>query len=155
DQHGFLAASDGSSRGVRVTADGGATWQSRELDLTPFDVGSSPSQATILAAGSGTRPVWSSSDRGATFAPITWTLGGWPAAIRFLDEENVFMGDEVGDRVFRSSDAGQTWSVQLFGRDVLPGTHRIESLGSSNAWIVGGPAFRGDGTGATIAFSSD
>ncbi len=155
DQHGFIAASDGSSRGLLVTSDGGVTWQSRELDVVPFGVGASPSLNTILAAGSGTRPVWSSSDHGASFAPVAWTLGGWPAAVRFLDEQVAFMGDEVGDRVFRSSDAGQTWSVHLFTRDVLPGTHHIESQGNSHAWIVGGPSFRGDGTGATIASSAD
>ena len=120
----------------------------------PYGVGASPSLTTVLAAGSGTRAVWASSDRGSSFAPVVWTLGGWPASVRFLDEQTVFMGDEVGDRVFRSSDAGQTWSVHMFGRDALPGTRAIESLGGSHAWIVGGPAF-GNGTGATVAYSSD
>jgi photosystem II stability/assembly factor-like uncharacterized protein len=45
--------------------------------------------------------------------------------------------------------------VHLFTREVLPGTHHIESLGARNAWIVGGPSFNGDGTGATVAYSSD
>jgi len=99
--------------------------------------------------------VWSSIDHGVSFSAVAWTLGGWPASVRFLDEQIVFMGDEVGDRVFRSADAGQTWAVHTFTRDVLPGTHAIESLGTSRAWIVGGPAFRGDGTGATIASWSD
>jgi photosystem II stability/assembly factor-like uncharacterized protein len=155
DQHGFLAASDGGSRGLYVTADGGATWQPRELDVAPYGVAASPSVTTVLAAGSGTRAVWSSRDRGASFAPVPWTLGGWPAALRFLDEQTVFMGDEVGDSVFRSADAGQTWSVHLFTREVLPGTHHLEALGSRHAWIVGGPSSSRDGTGATIAYSSD
>jgi len=154
-QHGFLTASDGGARGLHVTSDGGATWQSRELDVIPYGVGASPSQTAVLAAGSGTRPVWTSTDRGASFAPVTWTLGGWPADLRFLDDQTVVMGDEVGDRVFRSADGGLTWTVHLFTREVLPGTHHVESLGASNAWIIGGPAFRGDGTGATIAYSSD
>ncbi len=155
DQHGFLAASDGLSRGLYVTADGGATWQPRELDVRPYGVGASPSLTTILASGVGTPAVWSSSDHGASFVPGTWTLGGWPAAVRFLDEQVVFMGDEVGDRVFRSSDAGQTWSLHQFTREVLPGTRAIESQGDRHAWIVGGPSFLGSGAGATIAYSSD
>lgn len=155
DQHGFLAGSDGALHGLFATSDGGAIWQLRPLDVAPYGVGSSPSQTTILAVGSGTQPVWSSSDHGASFMAVAWTLGGWPASVQFLDEQTVFVGDEVGDRVFRSSDAGQTWSVHLFGQDVLPGTRAIESLGSSHAWIVGGPSYRGDGTGATVAYSSD
>ena len=155
DQHGFLAGSEGALPGVFATVDGGAIWSIRQLDVAPYGVGASPSLTTVLAAGNGTRPLWSSSDRGASFVPVSWTLDGWPASVRFLDEQNVLMGDEVADRVFRSSDAGQTWSVHVFGRDVLPGTRAIESLGSRHAWIVGGPAFRGDGTGATVAYSSD
>src|SRR6185295_13563850 len=155
DEHGFLAASDSASRVLYVTADGGTTWQPREVGVVPYGVAASPSLTTVLASGIGSPAVWSSSDGGASFAPVTWTLGGFPAALRFLDEQTVFMGDEVGDRVFRSTDAGQTWSVHLFTREVLPGTHHIESLGSRHAWIVGGPSFNGDGTGATVAYSSD
>lgn len=154
DQHGFLAVSDGLWRGLRVTADGAATWQPRELDVEPFGVGFSPSLNTVLVAGSGPKPVWTSTDRGASFMPVAWNQPGFPASVRFLDESTVVMGDAVGDRVFRSSDAGQTWNLHLFTREVLPGTRSIATL-ANNVWVVGGPAYTSDGTGATIAYSSD
>ncbi|HEX7841514.1 MAG TPA: hypothetical protein VF469_28780 [Kofleriaceae bacterium] len=154
DQHAFLAVSFGSRQGLHVTTDGAATWQPRELDVGPFGVGFPASLSTILVAGNGSKPVWVSTDRGALFMPVTWNQPGFPASVRFFDENTVLMGDAVGDRVFRSSDAGQTWTIHLFTREVLPGTHSIEVQGN-NAWVVGGPAYTPDGTGATIAYSSD
>jgi photosystem II stability/assembly factor-like uncharacterized protein len=154
DQHAMLAASDGAWRGFRVTADAGATWQARELDVVPYGIGGSPSGTTTLAVGDGARPVWRSTDRGASFAPVEWGQHGWPASVRFFDDSTVIMGDQVGDRLFRSSDAGQTWTTYTFTREVLPGTRDIEILGN-HAWVVGGPAYNGNGTGATIAVSLD
>lgn len=145
DQHAFLAVSDGPWQGLHATADGAATWKPRELDVAPFGVGFSASLNTILVAGSGSKPVWTSTDRGALFMPVAWNQPGFPASVRFLDENTVIMGDAVGDRLFRSTDAGQTWTIHLFTREVLPGTHAIEVQGK-NAWVVGGPAYTPDGT---------
>jgi photosystem II stability/assembly factor-like uncharacterized protein len=152
--HGFALASDGASEGLLYTDDGGATWSHREVEVTPFGIGSSANSEQLWVVGSGPKSVWTSSDKGQTFAPLATTPGGWPAALHFFDLKTILVTDETGDTVSLSTDGGATWNKHAFTRDILPGTKALTVRGA-DAWIVGGPSYTPDGSGANIAHSPD
>lgn len=152
--HGFALASDGTNEGVLFTEDGGATWSRRAVDVTPFGIGSSANGEQLWVVGSGSKSVWTSSDEGQTFAPLATTPGGWPAAVHFFDVQTILVTDETGDKVSLSTNGGATWEKHTFTREILPGTKALTVRGT-DAWIVGGPSYTPDGTGANIAHSPD
>ncbi len=154
DKRGFMVVSDGPSRGIQYTADGGTTWASREADVSPYGIGFTPALDQIWVVGSGSKSIWTSTDKGQSFAPLPKVPGGWPAAVHLWDKQTILVTDETGDKVYRTADGGATWTPYSFGREVLPGTKGL-TVRANDAWIVGGQSFTEDGSGATVAHSAD
>ena len=152
ERNGFLLLSGKSpaSRGVWATADGGASWTKRELDLSPTGLAFTPDLGRLWVVG--TNPVsmlWSSGDRGGSFAPLPWS-GGSPGGIAFVDAETILVPDFVGDSLYRSADGGATWVTRTFD-----GSYAAAHIAVSgrDVWLAGGLSFTA--SGARVTHSTD
>jgi photosystem II stability/assembly factor-like uncharacterized protein len=150
-QVGFAAVSDGDQRGLYRSGDGGVSWQRLGVDATPFGVAFSPGRSRLWAVGNATAFV--SADDGISFASLSLPEDFYGSA-ELWDAVTGVVTSETGDVIYQTSDAGMTWSSHAFTRDVLPGTHRTATL-QDQLWIVGGPSFTSNGTGAHVAHSPD
>ncbi len=123
----------------------GATWE----PLGPGNIGGrtrsilvDPTDPSVMYAGAVAGGVWTTTDGGAHWAPLTDTLpnlavatlafGATPQVLYAGTGEGVYNGDAVrGAGIFASSDGGATWS-QMAGTDV-PDFYHVNK-------IVVGPA---------------
>jgi photosystem II stability/assembly factor-like uncharacterized protein len=153
--HGYLLVSDllpAGTQSVYYTADGGDTWQSREIaNDQPYTIAFANGGQSVWIGGSGDErntDLWYSSNGGKTFAPFPFSPLDWIGGSFFWDENTGIVSSETGDRVYTTSNAGAKWTtIEL---DRVPGASVLTALGDS-VYVVGGVTSQR--SGAAVAYS--
>jgi photosystem II stability/assembly factor-like uncharacterized protein len=153
-QRGWMTVSEGVNNGVFSTSNAGATWTHQKRDYSAFTVTALPDGNSVWVAGSDSPTLFASTNGGQDLAPVRTAVADFPRALHFWDSTTGLIASEVGDRVRRTTDSGATWSTHTFTREVMPGIHELAVLGNE-VWVVGGPSFTSNGTGANIGYSAD
>lgn len=152
EQNGFLLlyGNTPETRGIWATADAGASWTKRAIDIASTGLAFTSDLSRVWAAGTGSvSNLWSSGDRGASFAPLSWSDGS-TGRIEFVDASTVLLSSFLGNDLHRSTDGGATWTKQAF--DGLYAAVRIAVIGR-DVWLAGGLSFKADG--ARVSHSTD
>ncbi len=103
----------GASRVVKYTSDGGLTWSNAATTSGLFDSTAKPicrlsHNVAIIAS-----PGFKTTDGGITWSPMTYpeALGGAQSEPVAFDAETVVFLSSSGDKLFRTTNAGETWTV--------------------------------------------
>lgn len=147
----WMAVSNGAA-GAYYSEDGGSTWTLRKPGFFAYGLGLLDQGTRVWVSGLGTPTVWSSSDSGTTFQPITTTPSDWLNHISFFTPQRGFMTSETGDRIHLTTDGGATWTTTQIKDSALLGAGEVAVLGS-HVYIASGADFRPDG--GTIVHSAD
>ena len=140
----------GSDGGISKTTDGGVTWDSSLnvglVDQLVYSVGSSPAAASEVVGGFqdlGTRV------REAATSTFDQTLGGdgFGSDINRMNG-NLMVGSIYFDQIYKSTDAGSTWSSASTGIAEA-------NDGNSAPFYTKIVPWRGDASGATLYTFSD
>lgn len=114
----------GCDGGVYKSTDAGATWASLNNDINTiqfYRVASHPTNSSILFGGAQDNGNFSTSDKGLTNWVFETSGDGMECFVDYNDPNYVFMSTQFG-RLYRSTNAGITWSTILSG--------------GTNAWIA-------------------
>jgi photosystem II stability/assembly factor-like uncharacterized protein len=157
-QRGWLSAEGTSgvdSKGAWYTSDGGDSWDQRK---GPYDAlvtkFSADGQRTWLS-GRDNRGIWYADDQ-SDFKPAEGEFE-YPDSARvmhFWDAETGIFGSNTGDRIHRTTDGGESFTLEEFGRDTAPGMNDLTAAGDQ-VWIATGTEFTEDGSGGPLLYSDD
>ena len=133
-----IVASD--SRNVKYTSDGGMTWSNSTTTSGLFDTQSQPicrlshSDAIIAVPGLKT------TDGGVTWSPMTYPeapTGSPPTPVAFDAETVVFLAAN-NDKLFRTTNAGQTWVVtDISSLNLGAGSYGAVRISPTRALVCG------------------
>ncbi|MBI5646650.1 MAG: T9SS type A sorting domain-containing protein [Ignavibacteriae bacterium] len=129
----------GTSAGVYVSSDNGATWNSRNIGLTNPRVEALAVSGSLLYASagsiSGPREVFRSLDLGLTWTKSNTGMTSTDIRALCIHGGYVLAGTEAG--IFRANTSGGSWSKVTSG---TLGTSMVHALTVSGSYVVAGSA---------------
>jgi photosystem II stability/assembly factor-like uncharacterized protein len=117
---GYFYPSGVNPQHLYKTTDGGVTWV--ETAYPDYAMVLKFYDEALGLAIPGDQVIYRTVDGGATWTPLTTPHAGWGIDIEFSSEDPAHIWMVAGDRLFYSSDTGNTWSEQLTvtnGRDIV------------------------------------
>lgn len=153
-QAGLIAGNQLSiGNGIFKSTDGGSAW-TRKYDGYVNDVAFLDGAVAVAA---GNDRLLRSSDGGETWVAVTPPgTGRGNSSITRVDPTTAVAVSDYGD-IWRSTDAGRTWTLALTGIGTLPYGWRVSFVTGLDGWVVGpdGLVLRTTDGGATWAYASN